>query len=105
MANPTITVELDGRHVPLTDCCWLQRATCGCVVAVSTAAVAGGRVLATAEQAHANLVPSKRERTREIKEGLTFELITFAHYRAEIGTQWECPAHVRTTPAAAALEG
>ena len=51
MTNPTITVEIDGQHVPLTDCCWIQRATCGCVVAVSTAAVAGGRVLATAEQA------------------------------------------------------
>lgn len=105
MTQPTITVELNGQHVPLTECCWIQRATCGCVVTVSTAAVPGGRVLATAEQAHANSVPSKRERNRDIKEGLTWELITFDRYRAEIGRNWECPEHVRTAAASTALEG
>jgi hypothetical protein len=89
-----IAAVIDGQAVPLTDCCWIQRTPCGCVVSVVTAATKS-RTLATAEQAHKELTPRKRDRDRDDGEGLTWELISTAHYREHIGAQWECPAHAR----------
>lgn len=94
--DPILTTTVNGQQVPLTDCCWVQSAPCGCVVTVRVAAVPGGPVLTTAEQAHERIVPLKRERARDIECGLTFELMSLDRYRTTVGTHWKCAKH---TPA------
>lgn len=88
----TLTVHLDGKPVPLDECGWLQRKSCGCIVA-ALLAVLGDDVYATVEQAHKHLSPRKDTRAREIRDGYRIELITMAHYREHIGAQWECDEH------------
>ncbi|MES9522415.1 hypothetical protein [Streptomyces capoamus] len=87
-----LIVTVNDKHVPLDECGWIERRPCGCIVAAAVA-VAGHRVLATVEQAHRHLNPTKRERDRAEREGITTELITMAYYRAEIGGDWECEQH------------
>lgn len=87
-----LMVQIDGQMVPLKDCTWSMWESCGCLVAVSMA-VAGGRVLATEEQAHKSHSPRKRDRDRETRDGYRWELITMARYRSEIGARWECEKH------------
>ncbi|MGW5123243.1 hypothetical protein ACWEQ7_04110 [Streptomyces sp. NPDC004069] len=90
--STNLTATIDGQPVPLEECGWIERRPCGCIVAAAVA-VAGHRVLATVEQAHRHLNPTKRERDRAAREGITTELITMAHYREHIGANWECQQH------------
>jgi hypothetical protein len=98
-----LTVTFNDQPVPLDDCGWIQRRPCGCIVSAVVAVDAPDRedgwVLATAEQAHRHLNPSKRDRDRAAKAGLTTELITMQHYRDHIGAKWECAEHTAPTPA------
>jgi hypothetical protein len=80
----TLLVQVGDQTVPLKDCGWIVSA----LVAVS-----GGNAYVTEEQAHKQLEPRKRDRDKDIREGLTFELITMAAYRADIGSRWECDQH------------
>ena len=100
--NSGLTVTVNGQPEPLEACGWLQRRPCGCIVAAVVAVVGtvddSGHVLATADQAHRHLNPTKRDRERAAKAGLTTELITMRHYRDHIGAKWECEQHA--TPAA-----
>ncbi|MFJ8345091.1 hypothetical protein ACIQ9J_01685 [Streptomyces sp. NPDC094153] len=97
--STNLTAAIDGQHVPLEECGWIESRPCGCIVAAAVA-VAGHRVLATVEQAHRHLNPTKRDRDRAAKAGLTTELITMQHYRENIGAHWECQQHapVEATP-------
>lgn len=99
-SKPTgLTVTVNDQPVPLDDCGWIQRRPCGCIVSAVVAVVGtvddSGWVLATADQAHRHLNPTKRDRDRAAKAGLTTELITMQHYREHIGPNWECAAHAR----------
>ncbi|MDX3174178.1 hypothetical protein PV382_18040 [Streptomyces scabiei] len=98
-----LTVTVNGQPVPLDECGWLQRRPCGCIVAAVIAVVEtvddSGHVLATADQAHRHLNPTKRDRAKAARAGLTTELITMTHYREDIGSKWECEQHQK--PAAA----
>lgn len=90
-----LTVTVHGKPVPLDECGWIQRRPCGCIVA-AVVAVVGARVIATADQAHQHLNPTKRDRTTAEREGITVpttELITMTHYRENIGANWECAEH------------
>jgi hypothetical protein len=93
-----LTVTVNDQSVPLDECGWIQRRPCGCIVAAVLAVVDArddsGWVIATADQAHRHLNPTKRDRDRAVKAGLTTELITMRHYREDIGAKWECPEHV-----------
>lgn len=101
--STNLTVTVDGKPVPLDECGWLQRRPCGCVVSAVVAVVStvddSGWVLATADQANRHLNPTKRDRERAARAGLTTELITMTHYRKNIGAKWECAAHARSAPA------
>jgi hypothetical protein len=92
-----LTVTVNDQPVPLDECGWLQRRPCGCIVAAVVAVVEcaddSGWVLATADQAHRHLNPTKRDRAKAERAGLTTELITMAHYREDIGANWECEQH------------
>lgn len=88
-----LMAQIDGKTYPLDECGWLQRKPCGCIVAALVAVPARGTAYATAEQAHKHLRPNKRSRDKDTREGLTFELITMAHYREHIGAKWECDQH------------
>ncbi|MFF7184658.1 hypothetical protein ACFZAR_05365 [Streptomyces sp. NPDC008222] len=95
---PELKVEIDGRLLPLTSCYWIQSAPCGCVVSLTTTAKLKGKtvkVLATAEQAHAHLVPSKRERDDDNRRGFTWGLVAKTRYHDEIAKSWECDQHQR----------
>ncbi|MCX5528993.1 hypothetical protein OG785_45290 [Streptomyces sp. NBC_00006] len=87
-----LTVIVDGKSVPLDECGWFESLPCGCIVALAVA-VTGSRVLATADQAHHHLNPTKRERTRAARDGIATELMTMAHYREHVAANWECAAH------------
>ena len=92
-----LTVTVNDQPVPLDECGWIERRPCGCIVAVVLAVVEtvddSGHVLATAEQAHRHLNPTKRDRAKAERAGLTTELITMTHYREDIGSKWECEQH------------
>jgi hypothetical protein len=97
MTTTGLTVTIDNQPEPLDECGWIQRRPCGCIVAAVIAVVEcsddSGWVLATADQAHRHLNPTKRDRDRAAKAGLTTELITMRHYRQHIGPHWNCNAH------------
>lgn len=101
-----LVITVNGQPEPLEECGWLQRRPCGCIVAAVIAVVEAaddsGWVLATADQAHRHLNPTKRDRDRAAKAGLTTDLITMRHYREDIGARWECEEHstVKATPKA-----
>ena len=92
-----LTVTINDQPVPLDECGWIERRPCGCIVAAVLAVVEAaddtGWVLATEDQAHQHLNPTKRDRTKAAREGITTELITMAHYRDHIGAKWECEQH------------
>jgi tRNA U38,U39,U40 pseudouridine synthase TruA len=90
-----IYADVDGQPVPLDECGWLERRPCGCIVSAVVAVVEGHYTLATAEQAGQHLRRTKRDRDKAAREGLTLELITMAHYRENIGANWECAQHPR----------
>lgn len=95
---PELKVDADGNTVPLTDCYWIQSAPCSCIVALTTTTKLKGKavkVLATAEEAHQHMVPSKRERDDDNRRGYTWQPVTKDRYHSEIGQQWECPQHRR----------
>jgi len=95
-----LTVTVNNQPVPLDDCGWFERRPCGCIVAAVTAVVEtvddSGWVLATAEQAHRHLNPTKRDRDRAARAGITTELMTMAYYREHIGANWECEQHAES---------
>ncbi|MFF0409137.1 hypothetical protein ACFYUY_01710 [Kitasatospora sp. NPDC004745] len=93
--QPTVSIELDGRHVPLDQCGWLYRQACGCIRAATLAHVTGdgGWTITTPDQARRHFTPRKDSRAREIRQGATVELITMTHYREHIASNWECPDH------------
>jgi hypothetical protein len=85
---------VQGKPVQLDECGWLQRRPCGCIVSAVVAVVDGDWVLATADQANQHMNPTKRDRDRASRAGITIELITMAYYRSDIGAKWECEQHV-----------
>ena len=87
-----LMVAVNGEQVPLDECGWFQREKCGCIISAAVAVV-DNRVLATAEQAHKHMVPNRRSREKDEREGRTWELMTMTHYRQNIGRRWECPEH------------
>lgn len=93
MTTTGLSVTINGQPTPLDECGWLQRRPCGCIVSAVVAVCGDDWVLATADQAHRHLNPTKRDRDRAEKAGLTTELITMRHYREHIGANWECEAH------------
>lgn len=92
-----LTVTVNDQQVPLDECGWFERRPCGCIVVAVVAVDAPGRddgwVLATADQAHRHLNPTKRDRAKAAEAGLTLELMTVAHYREHVGANWECDQH------------
>lgn len=92
-----LMVQIDGETVPLADCNWSMWAECGCMVAI-TMAVIDSLVLATAEQAHKDHSPRKRDRDRETRLGYRWELITTDRYRREIASNWKCEQHRTPAP-------
>ncbi|WP_030755497.1 hypothetical protein [Streptomyces sp. NRRL F-5135] len=77
-----------------SDCYWIQSAPCGCLVSLTVTTTAKGE-LRTAEEAHKRLVPSKRERDEDIRNGLTWALVPKASYHESMAAQWECVKHKR----------
>lgn len=71
----TLMVQIDGQTLPLADCFWVRFDNTGCAVG-STRPVAGGDVIATAEQAHRDFQPRQRDRDRDDRRGYTHELLT-----------------------------
>lgn len=93
---PDLMVTVNDQLVPLDECGWFQREKCGCIIAAFVA-VAGDRVLATAEQAHKHACPNPRSREKDQREGRTWELMTMDYYREHIGAKWECEQHAKAT--------
>lgn len=90
--------RLDGADVPLSECCWVEYALCGCATAAVTAAHPdGGRPLPTEDDARRHL---------DTGPGRRVEFMTLAHFRAEITLTARCPystdgtgRHAKASPA------
>jgi hypothetical protein len=95
-----LMVTVKGELVALKECGWLHRKKCGCIVAAATAEQGPGEVLATADQFHKQMRPRKDSRAKDVRDGMTIELITMAYYREHIGAKWECPEHAPETAGA-----
>lgn len=79
---PDLMVQVDGQTVPLKGCFWVRFDNAGCATG-SAHAVSGLTTLATAEQAQQDLVPYKRDRDRETKQGVRYELLTKQQWREQ----------------------
>jgi len=91
-----LTVEIDGKQVPIGNCIWLERYPCGCIAAF-VVAVAGGRAIATAEQAMRHFNPTDYDRQQAERTGRTAFPVTGATYRADYrATDWCCARHTTT---------
>jgi hypothetical protein len=77
-----LTVELDGKQIPLADCRWVRIDPRGCVEG-SSYAERVDRTLATEAQAHEIFTPRARDRARETRAGWRHELVTRERWRAE----------------------
>jgi hypothetical protein len=77
----------------LDDTIWLQQRPCGCTVACVVAVVPGEWSLATAEEAHQHLNPTRSDQTRATAAGLSTVAVTSLQYREQHRSSWRCTAH------------
>lgn len=95
----TLYADIDGKPVPLRSCDWVQTEKCGCIIAVAMAQLGDDVIAATAEQAHKELVPTKRERDKDNRLGRTFTLMSHEAFkeRTKRGDgsfdAWACAEH------------
>ncbi|MFE9398604.1 hypothetical protein [Streptomyces flavidovirens] len=87
---PDLMVVIDGQTLPLTKCCWITYAPCGCPVGALTAAW-DGEAFATEDQALRQIYPTKRERDRHMKQGYRLELMGWDRYRRDVDLSARCP--------------
>jgi len=79
-----LSVEINGKQVPLTECDWVMWAPCGCPQGVTVAALpASGRVIATEDAAWKEFYDRKRDSDRARRQGLRLELMTHERYCRE----------------------
>lgn len=85
-----IAIELDGIFVPLDQCAWIMRESCGCIASAVVAQVDGdeGWILVTDDQAHRHFEPSEYRRQRDGERGVSIELV-----RANGVGLWPCREH------------
>lgn len=93
-----IYVDIDGKPVPLKDCDWIMTEACGCIIAVTIAMHHNGDLIAaTAEQAHKEIRPTKRERDRDLRRGRSVRLITHEAFKERTKgggiVGWDCADH------------
>lgn len=104
-----IYADVDGKPVPLKDCDWIMTEACGCIIAVTIAMHHNGDLTAaTAEQAHKEIRPTKRERDRDARTGRSMQLVTHEAFRERTKAGglagWYCDAH-KPAPKEAAGRG
>lgn len=99
-----LLVQVDGKTLPLTDCCWIEYRPCGCPCSALTADWGDGEnTFATEAQTRKHLSPTKRERDKAAREGYRLELLSWDRYRAEIDHAARCP-HLKGTTTQATLD-
>jgi hypothetical protein len=86
-------------RIPLTDqqlgdTIWLQQRPCGCIVACVVAMVPGEWSLATAEEAHQHLNPTRGDQARAAAAGLSTVAVSSLQYREQYRSDWRCDEHV-----------
>ncbi|MGY0062764.1 hypothetical protein ACWY4P_40565 [Streptomyces sp. LZ34] len=72
---PDLLVQIDDKTLPLAACFWVRFDANGCATG-SVRPTSALRTLATAEQAQEWAIPHKRDRDRENKQGVRYELLT-----------------------------
>jgi hypothetical protein len=80
----TLSAEIDGKHVPLTDCDWVLFGSCGCPFGVSMAATNLGVRAADEDAAWRCLFVTKREIDRAKSRGDRLELMSHERYCREV---------------------
>jgi hypothetical protein len=73
MTTATITFDINGETVPLSDASWYQVAPCGCAAGVMVADP-GGRPVLTEDDAWSDYMGSAEERRRDRAAGFRMEL-------------------------------
>ncbi|MEW1803265.1 hypothetical protein ACIGO7_35620 [Streptomyces virginiae] len=73
-------VEIDGETHRLGDCNWVLKNGAGCAVGSLWA----GADVASAELAHREFTPLKRDRDRQTRNGYTLELVGREQWKARI---------------------
>lgn len=80
-----LSVEIDGKHIPLADCDWVLWAPCGCPAGVTVAQSRGGHIVnATEDAAWREFWERKRDIDRRKRQGYRVELMTHERYSAEV---------------------
>lgn len=74
-----LLVDIDGQQHRLADCYWVRLNPDGCAFSSAWA----GPSTATAELAHREFVPRKRDRDREIRQGWTVRLLSGDQWREQ----------------------
>jgi hypothetical protein len=76
--EPRLIVEIDGQQHNLNDCFWVRTDPTGCAYSSIH-----GDMASTAEQAHRQMKPLKRDRDRDDRQGYTVRLLTHEQWDAE----------------------
>jgi hypothetical protein len=89
----TLSAEIGGEHVPLTECDWVLWRSCGCPQGVSKAAGAHGVYAADEDAAWKEFYDLKRDRVRAQRKGLRLELMSHERYCHEVSERMKarCP--------------
>jgi hypothetical protein len=75
MSQLLLTVTLDGTTYPLAACRWVRLAANGCAIGSLL-----GDTVTTPEQAAAEFTPNRRDRDREHRRGIHYQLATPAQW-------------------------
>lgn len=75
-----LMVEIDGETHRLTDCNWVLKNGAGCAIGSLWA----GADVASADLAHREFRPLKRDRDRNIRAGYTLELVSREQWKQRI---------------------
>ncbi|URN11308.1 hypothetical protein LUW77_03175 [Streptomyces radiopugnans] len=96
-----ILVEIDGQTRPLADCFWVRFDAKGCANG-SAHPVSELETIASAQDAQLYFTPRARDRAREDKQGVRYELLTPEQWdtRAKPCLLGKCQHHPAETAAA-----
>jgi predicted protein tyrosine phosphatase len=87
-----LTVEIDGETHRLTDCNWVLKNPAGC----ATGSLWAGADTASADLAHREFTPLKRDRDRQIRQGYTLELVGREQWQQRIQPCFQATCSHRT---------
>jgi hypothetical protein len=88
-----LSVEIDGKPVPLDECNWVMWGPCGCPWGVTMCGVHRSYRVITEDDAWKQFYDRKKERDIARRCGTRMELMTFERWKAEVCERMKTVCH------------